>query len=242
MDDPYDESFLSDVLPFLDSFEDNQLDKRPLEPEWDDFEIKRFHSEDNTTTTPDPKHVEFKETTPSKLLSLSGPAGNPESSRSNEDKFDQQQEGIIDIFNPQFWTSALNSIDCSDVDISKYHDYDKSKSVGAFLTEKFNIEKIIQNKNEQVFKLDCLIVMIDSLILVEPNILIVLRDETGKITGIMYKEDIDIYRNELVPGCVMILVEATVYSPIGCDPYVIISKDSLSRIVPSYTIHYDDFK
>ncbi|UVC54224.1 hypothetical protein MACJ_003759 [Theileria orientalis] len=240
MDEQYNESFLSDVLPFLDSFEDNQLSKRNLEPEWDDYETKRFRFEDNTTTTPDTKHVEFKETTPSKILSLSGPAGNPESSCSNKDPFDQQHEGPIDIFNPQFWATALNSVDCNDIDIGKYYDYDNSKSIGAYLTEKFNIARIFRINHEQVLKVDFLIVMIDSLILVEPNILLVLRDETGKITGIIYKEDIDIYRNELVPGCIMILVETTVYTPIGCDPYVIISKDNLSRIVPSHTIQYND--
>ncbi|XP_955451.1 uncharacterized protein TA18125 [Theileria annulata] len=240
VDNDLDESLFSEILPIVSCldpnvpFKNSQLHSH--------FGYKKVQVQEDIAFTP----VNYSstlpgESTPNLSFQLLGPAGSRGQYYFIEEQYEESptEKENLEAYKTECWTKGISLIVPEDVNKDSYSDYDDSEPFGDYFSKKYSIDKVI-NQTKRAYKADCLVVMIDSFVILEPNILVILTDQCDKITGIVYREDIDSYVNEMMPGCVMILVGVTVYTPIGCETHVIISKENVKKIiknVPMPLIH-----
>eukprot|EP00375_Theileria_parva_P000219 XP_762888.1 hypothetical protein [Theileria parva strain Muguga] len=210
MEDELDDSIFSEILPILSCLDPNQPFKRCSQPEYNNFGYKKVKVQEDTVFTPVSKLSSSSagDSSPNISGQLLGPAGSIGQYYYIEEQFEDSatEKENLEAYKAECWINGISLISPEDVDVSMYIDYDYCEQFGDFLSRKYNIDKLIKTQTKRAFKTDCLVVMIDSFVILEPNILIILTDQCDKITGILYREDIDSYVNEMMPGCVMILV------------------------------------
>ncbi|EKX73161.1 hypothetical protein BEWA_052150 [Theileria equi strain WA] len=103
-------------------------------------------------------------------------------------------------------------------------------SVGQFITNKFNIRKILLSKGSKVFRIDYLLVSVKSIVPADPNLILVVTDKTGQMLGCLHKDAIATYRNSISPGSTILLCDISVYVPAGHNPYLLITGCNIKHI------------